>query len=572
MSLKVALLCAPYASVDRPSLGLSILKSHTLASGHQADVKYLNIDFVEQFGFSEYQDIANGSPTELEGERYVARLANVDDCELSEEELEVKQWYQNTAAEVAAQDYDIYAFTCLFQQIRPSLLLAKLIKQNNSNATILFGGAALDYPMGEQLFDSFSEIDYLFMGESEQIFVQFLQHFEQKKTYVSPSILSRGEIKRTQASSAILADMNDSLAPDYQDFFCRFNDSILSMLITPFVFYESSRGCSWGQRSQCTFCGLNAGSIGYRSKEPAQVLEDISQLNQKYGDYINELAFVDNIIPENYYKSLLPELAYTDYGLTYFYEIKANVNFSKLERLKNANVMRIQPGIESLSTQILKCMSKGVTAIQNISLLVNAKRFGISVDWNILLNIPGEEVSSVTDMLAIIPALRHLNPPDASSPYRLDRHSPIFLQPQEYGIEGITPVPAYQEVYPELSEQAVFNLAYHFLFDDKRSEQRIGLHQDIQHEIELWKSGDYSLTHQQQEDGLLAIYDSRFQQEHSYCLTAEQSALYQSIVEAKDSISINKLPQFERQSLDDLVKKQLIFMESERVVALSVEA
>ncbi len=42
-----------------------------------------------------------------------------------------------------------------------------------------------------------------------------------------------------------------------------------------FVPYETSRGCWWGQKKHCTFCGLNPLGMNYRAKSPERAVEII---------------------------------------------------------------------------------------------------------------------------------------------------------------------------------------------------------------------------------------------------------------------------------------------------------
>ncbi len=71
---------------------------------------------------------------------------------------------------------------------------------------------------------------------------------------------------------------------------------------------------------------------------------------------------VDNILPHEYFKTLLPELKRRQLGVTLFYEIKANLKREQVELLRDAGVAALQPGIESLSTPVLRLMRKGTTA------------------------------------------------------------------------------------------------------------------------------------------------------------------------------------------------------------------
>ena len=41
------------------------------------------------------------------------------------------------------------------------------------------------------------------------------------------------------------------------------------------LFFETSRGCWWGQIHHCLFCGLNGDTIAYRSKSPGRAVEEL---------------------------------------------------------------------------------------------------------------------------------------------------------------------------------------------------------------------------------------------------------------------------------------------------------
>ena len=46
----------------------------------------------------------------------------------------------------------------------------------------------------------------------------------------------------------------------------------------PSVFVETSRGCWWGERMHCTFCGLNGATMAYRSKSAPRALAELTHL------------------------------------------------------------------------------------------------------------------------------------------------------------------------------------------------------------------------------------------------------------------------------------------------------
>src|SRR5262249_33745267 len=119
--------------------------------------------------------------------------------------------------------------------------------------------------------------------------------------------------------------MDEVPPPTYDEFFKRLDTSsscaeIVPHLVIPFA---SARGCWWGAKKHCTFCGLNGSSMAFRSKSPALVVEELLALARKHG-HLNFHA-VDNIIDMRYFADLLPKLRAAGYDFRLFYETKANL-------------------------------------------------------------------------------------------------------------------------------------------------------------------------------------------------------------------------------------------------------
>ena len=226
--------------------------------------------------------------------------------------------------------------------------------------------------------------------------------------------------------------------------------------------YETSRGCWWGQKHHCLFCGLNNDGIVFRQKDPQRVLEDIKQIAKRYP--FKKIHMTDNIMPLNYFQDLIPSPKEMKLSVEIFYEQKANLKRNQLIALKNAGIINIQPGIEALSTNLLKLMKKGVNTAQNIATLRDCRTLGINVAWNILYGFPNEKGEDFSQVIAMIPLLTHLDPPSRCSKISFDRFSPYFDHPKEFGIRNLRPAPIYTDIYPkELIHSE--DIAYHFVGD-----------------------------------------------------------------------------------------------------------
>jgi hypothetical protein len=130
-------------------------------------------------------------------------------------------------------------------------------------------------------------------------------------------------------------------------------------------------------------------------------------------------------------------------------------------------VDRIQPGIESLSTAVLRRMDKGVDALHNVRLLKYAKEYGVAVTWNIILGTPGETGEDIDGMTRRLPALTHFDPPSLTR-LRLDRFSPYHERPADYGLTVTGPAPFYRYLH-DLPAGELARIAYFFTYRTTRT-------------------------------------------------------------------------------------------------------
>src|SRR5262245_57221300 len=64
----VCLVQMPYALVNRPSLGLSLLQSYLTKEGLRTEIHYANILFAEEIGLDVYRAVEESAPHDLLGE------------------------------------------------------------------------------------------------------------------------------------------------------------------------------------------------------------------------------------------------------------------------------------------------------------------------------------------------------------------------------------------------------------------------------------------------------------------------------------------------------------------------
>jgi ribosomal peptide maturation radical SAM protein 1 len=478
----------PFAALERPSLGLSLLKAQLARRGFPCDVRYLAFDFAGFVGLEDYLWIHGGLPyTAFAGDWSFTRSLYGDrpaaDAQYVEHVL-LKTWGLDEAAvarimrirsysehfldhcmrSIAWGNYKIVGFTSTFEQNVASLALARRIKEQRPDMTIVFGGANWEDEMGRALHRSFPFVDIVCSGEADRSFVELLERLVEGR---EPSDVHGIVYRREGATLAtgpaeLVGDLDALPIPDFDGFFQDRAASPVAADVTPILLLETSRGCWWGAKHHCTFCGLNGGTMAFRSKSAERVIEEIRLLRSKHG--VESLSVVDNILDMRYFQTLLPRIAEERLGMSLFYEVKANLSLAQVRQLARAGVRQVQPGLESLSDHVLDLMDKGTTALQNIQLLKWCREFGVKPEWNLLYGFPGEEPSDYLDMIPLIDAIPHLDPPAAYGPVRLDRFSPYHADPEAYDMVNIRPLNPYGYLYP-FDRDTLMRIAYYFDYD-----------------------------------------------------------------------------------------------------------
>jgi ribosomal peptide maturation radical SAM protein 1 len=361
--------------------------------------------------------------------------------------------------------YRVVGFTSTFQQNAASFALARRLKSAYPRVVTLFGGANFDGPMGAALMEAVPAIDLAISGEADRAFPAVLQRLcHGGDPLTVPGVIGRVDGRVVPGPPGIPLDDLDALPiPDYSEFFERAESLGLlprSSARAVDIPFESSRGCWWGEKATCRFCGLNGSTMTYRAKSPQRVLNELETLALRH----RSLAFnaSDNILDVEYLRTVMAPLAASDSNYWIFYEVKANLGRHDVHLLQRAGVAALQPGIESLSTHILRLMQKGTTAIQNVNLLRWAQYYGIATHWNILLGFPGETEADYEQQTRLAGQLVHLGAPGGFVRIGLERFSPYFENPDVFRVRGggARPEAGYTHTYPASVD--LDRAAYHF--------------------------------------------------------------------------------------------------------------
>ena len=504
----------PFCELHYPSLGAHTIQACARAAGFEVRVFYANIHFAAMIGVAAYSKACRSFRGTFVGERLFARAAYGvaalgahademyrierllggtigravygDDTEdtvdllrdLRDVEARVPGWVDAVGAHITELGVAVVGATSTFEQTAPAIALLKTVKQRQPDTIVIIGGANCEGEMSEGILALAPFVDHVFSGESETSFPAFL------------STIRRGDRPQGRIVPGSPCRNLDAIPQlDYDEYFTqrgellsRQEEAALDDTCLP---YETSRGCWWGEKHHCTFCGLNGEGMAFRTRSVDRAIEGLRTLTGRYNT--TKIMMADNIMPYSFFSTLVPRLATEVPGISIFYEQKANLTRERLAALKTAGIDMIQPGIEALSTGLLRLMKKGVSAAQNVNLLRDARGLDVSLVWNLLWGFPNDERRHYEQTLAMVPLLGHLQPPGGFWPVMIDRFCPYFEDPAAFAITNIRPLVGYLDILP--SGAPVSKIAYHFAGDfESAAYAEPELLRDIQSSIERWRT------------------------------------------------------------------------------------
>jgi len=524
--MRITLVSMPWASIETPSLALGILTSRLRETLPDVGVEthFGNLDCAEWIN-------ATAADATLRDYEFFSRNSYFKGCgdwvfssalhgraawnvevfdeqmsgEISPQEYDLcmrlhaaaPAFIDDQARKVAATAPDLVCLTSTVQQNVASLALARRLKDLLPDVRCVMGGANCDGEQGAGLHRSFPQIDYIVRGEGERALPDLVRGLADGGDLSGiPGLCWRKE------GVSVANPMTDRLlapaeipVPDFDAYFARVARTGVASWFEPRLVLESARGCWWGEKHHCTFCGLNGSAMTFRSKSPEAFTRELAGLAGRHK--VLDILVVDNILDMSYVDTAVRDIAASGNDYRIHYEIKSNMKYHQLERLRDAGIVALQPGIESLSATVLRLMDKGVTGAQNVRLLRDAECLGLSVFWNYLYGFPGETAEDYLPVIEQMPRLHHLQPAGGSSPIILERFSPFFDRP-ELGFAERRPHRQYAMIY-DLPEAELLDIAY--LFDTPKQ----GIGEDVEEALftalGAWEEQHHVSTLTHEDDG-----------------------------------------------------------------------
>ena len=335
--------------------------------------------------------------------------------------------------------------------------------------------------MGHELHRQFPFVDYVCSGEAEHSFPALSRRVLARDRRTACREPIPGIVYRDRNGGSVSPGRRHdprhghAAGAGLQRLFSRPRTVHGSAPVVPTLLFETSRGCWWGAKSHCTFCGLNGGA--WRSAARARVAPSTSSSNWSTGGRSINVEVVDNILDMKYFKTCCRRSPGAAAAADSSTRSRRTFPASRCKLLHEAGVQPDPAGIESLSDHVLRLMRKGTTALRNIQLLKWCKEYSVTSSGTSCTAFPARR--GRTTPKCSTPARDPLPPASLRcGPIRLDRFSPYHNSPADSASPMCVRWSTYHYLYPfRRGEPAP--IAYYFDFDYEPDRDPTGYAADV---------------------------------------------------------------------------------------------
>jgi anaerobic magnesium-protoporphyrin IX monomethyl ester cyclase len=294
-----------------------------------------------------------------------------------------------------SQKYFIIGITCLTNTYSFSINLARLIKKNNPNTVIVFGGPHVSF-LYEHILITEDVVDYICIGESEDSFlklVELLIHRDESNNtpikFANKLHSIRGLAYRSKRGQVIFTGYSEIVDIEALPLPARYKLSqenyyyrVASVIV--------NRGCP----NECSFCSRQNFFQNVRIRSIKSILSEVRDILafQNY-DYIN---FYDNInINKSFFHKFCNMFVENQLNISWGCELRVDaITYHDAKLLKEAGCQLVATGIESASTQVLKKNFKYQDPANVLNGLKYLKELDIAIQCYFVFGLPGETATT----------------------------------------------------------------------------------------------------------------------------------------------------------------------------------
>lgn len=384
MSLSIALCLAPPFWPKLPALSLVCLNAFLREKGYAPGLFDLNNLFYN------HADDALKS-------RWLKSI-DPDLAENAFSLLQKKYSKQFKDAVKKLNSFEIVGFSCYQSNLKTSLSLAALLKLNNPDIKIIFGGPEITrlffIDQANLSSEIFAQIDLLVVGEGEQVLADYLQ-----KKVIDKKVILFSELESLNA-------YNPKSGYKQIDLSVYPRSKSISLMF--------ARGCM----RKCGFCSERLLYKKVRTRSIDNIIKEIAyHQKNKVQFYIfhDSMLNMDLINLENLCDAIIKNFGRINWEAQM--GIRADMSDQLFAKIKQSGCYNLFIGLESGSANTLKNMRKGFTKRTAVQFFEQLNKVGLYFGVSIIVGYPGETEDDFQESLkfliehkSLIPKIEQVNP------------------------------------------------------------------------------------------------------------------------------------------------------------------
>jgi radical SAM superfamily enzyme YgiQ (UPF0313 family) len=340
---------------------------------------------------------------------------------LTDQPTMISKYVGKIQAQLQKHNIDVIGFSVLYpRQLYYTLLLAQQLKQKFPNIRLIAGGSLVTKYIQELI--QTSVFDAFIIGDGELPLYQYLTHSPASEI---PNLYYRDANGYVFSGKQFVADASYVVEPDFRGWYYRHR-----------LYIKVGSGCPWGKCSFCTYPQANARYGG--TAAPEYVVSIMQQLQKKYG--IGYFRITDDSLSPKFLAKFSQELITqnTDIQWHCFLALFRSLKKTTIQAMADAGCRNVSIGLESMSERVLTLMDKPHKnpkwAIQVLEWLQEA---GIEVAINVIFGFPSETRAEAMQTFEFVKMRRDLYQAIGVHSFTLERGTPAFNNPEQYGITSI---------------------------------------------------------------------------------------------------------------------------------------
>ncbi len=301
---------------------------------------------------------------------------------------------------VKKENPDILGFSVLLSTAKEAPKIAREVKEENPNVTVVFGGHHSTFN-AKRILDKYPFVDIVVRGEGEYTSLEIARCLENRGTLNKVEGIAfrkNGRILSTP-DRVLNKDVDVLPFPDRDLAGVKYESVVFGVKINSkkFTTILSSRGCPFN----CSFCGIRKFTRGaWRPRSVENVMAELEYLQSK--GYEQFLFADDNFtLDAKRVSKLCQNIKKSGMDIDWFCDSRVDhVSYDMFREMVNAGCRCLFFGIESANQRILDYYRKGITPEQSEKAVRKARKAGVDlIVGSFIVGAPDETRREVINTL-----------------------------------------------------------------------------------------------------------------------------------------------------------------------------